>query len=112
MRKIAVPFLVLFLVAAAFLSPSVTHASAVTAFCWADDYQIAQGEGTGVYCSGFTPLKWLSFYYVEPDGTAVTGSDLKSDANGNVAFGWGNGAKGGFGFSYSLGTYTLVIQEL
>lgn len=111
MKRLAIAMLSIALVAILFGSPATTHA-AEGAYCWADSYELAQGDSTGVYCSGFSPLTWLNVYYAEPDGTAAIYGDVKSDANGNVTFGWGNGATGGFGYSFSLGTYTIVVQEL
>jgi len=109
MRKITVPFLALFLVAGAFFTPSVTHAGTVTS-CWADSYKLSQGQSTNIYCSGFSPLTILNTYYAEPDGTAVIGEDVKSDQDGNVVFRWTNGVKNQY--SYQLGTYKIVVQQL
>lgn len=109
MRKVAIVVLALVLGALAFSVPAVTHAAA-GALCWADSYELAQGDSTGVYCTGFSPLTMINVYLVEPDGTAAYYADVKSDAAGNVAFGWGNGVKNQF--SYLLGTYTFVVQEL
>lgn len=109
MRKIAVATLALFLLALAFSAPAITHA-AEGAVCWADSYALKQGEATGVYCNGFTPLTMVNVYYAEPDGTAVYYGPVKSDAYGEVSFGWGNGIKNVY--SLGLGTYTLVVQEL
>lgn len=108
MRKIAVATIALFLFALSFGAPAITHAAG--ALCWADSYALAQGESTGVYCTGFSPLTWVNVYYAEPDGTAVYYADVKSDADGNVAFGWGNGIKNLV--SLGLGTYKLVVQQL
>lgn len=108
MRKIALIVTALVLALLVVGSPMVTHAAGV--HCWADSYKLAQGEHTGVYCSGFSPLTYINVYYAEPDGTAVTYGSVKSDADGNIAFGWGNGVKNWY--SFSLGTYTVVAQEL
>ena len=109
MRKIALIVSALVLALVALGSPMVTHA-AEGADCWADSYKLAQGDSTSVYCSGFSPLTYVNVYFVEPDGTAVAYANVKSDAGGNVAFGWGNGVKGWY--SDLLGTYTIVVQEL
>lgn len=109
MKRLAAAILSLALIVVVFASPAITQAAS-GALCWADDYELAIGDGTGVYCSGFSPLTIVNVYYVEPDGTAVAYVNAKSDAGGNVAFGWGNGFEGFF--SNQLGTYTLVVQQL
>lgn len=108
MRKIALVVVALVFVFLAFGAPMVTHAD--SAHCWADSYELAQGESTVVYCSGFSPLTYINVYYAEPDGTAVAYGDVKSDAAGDVAFWWGNGVKDVY--SNLLGKHTLVAQQL
>lgn len=109
MRKIGLIVSALFLAVVAMGVPAVTHAAG-GADCWADSYKLAQGESTGVYCSGFSPLTYINVYVVEPDGTAVFDTNVKSDAGGNIAFGWNNGVKNRY--SFLLGAYTLVAQQL
>lgn len=109
MRKIAFAAIAIFLFALTFGAPAVTNAAEGT-LCWADDYELAIGEVTGVYCTGYTPLTMINVYYVEPGGTANYYFAVKSDAAGNVSFLWDNGVKNAF--SYTLGTYSIVVQEL
>lgn len=110
MKRFAFAILSLALIVILFGAPASTHAAAEGALCWADSYELSIGQSTGIYCSGFSPLTMLNIYYAEPDGTAVIYGNIKSDADGNVAFGYGNGLEGFF--SNQLGTYTLVIQQL
>lgn len=109
MRKIALIVSALVLALVAIGAPKVTHAAGGVD-CWADSYKLAQGEGTNVYCSGFSPLKYINVYLVEPDGTAVYGADVKSTSSGDITFQWANGIKNQY--SFLLGTYTFVAQEL
>ena len=109
MRKIVLLVTAIVLATFAMVTPMAAHAGTGVS-CWADSYELAQGEGTGIYCSGFTPLKYINVYLVEPDGTAAYYDDVKADASGNVAFGYSNGVKGEY--SNLLGTYTFVVQEL
>lgn len=108
MRKFTLLAVAILFAIMAFGLPSATHAAGAS--CWADSYKLAQGESTGVYCSGFSPLTYINVYTVEPDGTAVAYIDVKSNADGNVAFGWGNGVKNVY--SNLLGKYTIVAQQL
>lgn len=110
MKRFGTAILALALIAIMFGAPRVTHASGLAALCRADKYELAQGDSTTVYCTGFSPLTWLNVYYTEPDGTAVSYGDVKSDASGKVAFGWQNGVKNRY--SLLLGTWTVVVQEL
>ena len=110
MKKLALALFALALVAILFGTPAVTHAAAKGALCSADKSELAQGDFTNVYCTGFIPLTMVNLYYVEPSGTAVTWFNEKADANGDIAFGWGNGAKNFY--SFQLGTYTIVAQQL
>lgn len=110
MKRFAPAFLALAIIAVLFGAPAVTHAAGLTALCWADKYELAQGDSATVSCTGFSPLTYVNVYYVEPGGTAAAFIDIKSDANGNVAFGWGNGVKNSY--SFALGTYKIVVQQL
>ncbi len=108
MRKLALIFTALVLALIALGSPTATHAAGAS--CWADSYQLAQGESTGVYCSGFSPLTYVNVYVVEPGGTAAYYTNVKSNADGNVVFPWQNGVKNAY--SLLLGKYTIVVQQL
>ncbi|MCG3141574.1 MAG: hypothetical protein HDKAJFGB_02880 [Anaerolineae bacterium] len=108
MRKLALIFAALVLALIALGSPMATYAAGAS--CWADSYQLAQGENTGVYCTGFSPLTYVNVYVVEPDGTAAYYADVKSNASGEVTFAWGNGVKNVY--SLLLGKYTIVVQQL
>lgn len=110
MKRLATALFSLALVALLFSSPATTHAAAEGALCWADDYELTIGDFTGIYCTGFSPLTTVNVYYVEPGGTAVAYADVKADANGSVAFGWGNGFQPFY--SNQLGAYTIVVQQL
>lgn len=110
MKRFALAVLALAFLAAFFGAPAVTHAAAKGALCSADKYVLAQGEFANVDCTGFVPLTIVNLYYVEPGGTAVTWINLKADANGTIAFRWGNGSKGFY--SFALGTYSIVAQQV
>lgn len=109
MRKVALLAIALVFAVVLFSAPIGAQA-AEGALCWADSNVLAQGEFTGIYCTGFTPLKYVNVYVVEPDGTAAYYADVKADIDGHVAFGYSNGEKGYF--SYLNGDMTFVIQEL
>lgn len=110
MKRFAFAILSLALIALLFAAPASTHAAAEGVLCWADSYELSIGQSTGIYCTGFSPNTIVNVYYVEAGGTAVFYGNAKTDENGSVAFGYGNGFEKFY--SNQLGTYTFVIQQL
>lgn len=83
--------------------------TASAAGCVADPAVGPIGTTFQIYCSGFTPNTWLNAYFVEPDGAAVTGPDIKSDQYGQTVRPFFT--KFGNVGATALGTYTYVIDE-
>ncbi len=97
---------------------------AATATCSANPVSGPPGTAFSITCSGFTGNAVVNSYVVEPDGRAVSGSQIVgftsnigngsvlTDSAGRAAFVWQSAGGGAAGFADQIGTWTWVVHEL
>lgn len=125
-----VPVLIFtFILAFAALVSTVAPARAAGATCSSDPTAGPPGTNFTITCAGFTPNTHVNAYVVEPDGRAVTASqvvgfhsnaansDILTDASGNATFTWASQDGrtelfGGGAFADQIGDWTWVVHEL
>lgn len=110
-----------------FLAAAPAHAAGAS--CSSDPVSGPPGTVFTIYCSGFSPNIHVNAYVVEPDGRAISASqvvgftsnagagDVLTNALGEANFVWASQdgrteLPGGGTFSHQLGNWTWVVHEL
>ncbi len=113
---------VLFALVALFIISSPAQASG--AICSANPVAGPPGTAFTITCTGFSANTIVNTYVVEPDGRAISGSQIfgftsnigngsiLTDKSGTATFTWQSAGGGAAGFADQIGSWTWVVHEL